>query len=228
MTAKAAFQAFKRTVTVAWPEAQAAGAKEHLVRTAKAGHAKIMAEARTSRGAAPAFTAYANRPGNADLDSVMLPGPIVFEYFYGREIVEAALAALIEASPVRSGKYRDSHMLFVNGVRAERIPERFAASDEIMIANPVPYARRLEIGKTESGRDFLVSVPNRIYQRTVAKLRARYANLANVVFDYASLPGGYRLAADNLKKSRGTARPAADRAAGTQVRSPAIVIEALR
>ncbi len=56
--------------------------------------------------------------------------------------------------------------------------------------NPVVYARKLEIGKTESGRDFLVSVPNRIYERTANDARSKFGNIAKIRFSYSSAIGG--------------------------------------
>lgn len=229
--ASAASQAIRRTVTAVWPKHQEAGAKAHLLRVARDGHAGIM-----RRQGNPAFEAYANRPGNTNLESVVLPGPIVYTYSTIRSVVEAALDALERASPVDSGDYARSHTVFVNGVAVDVLPASIKPSDEVMIVNPMPYARRLEIGKTESGRDFLISVPNRIYER-VAKnvLIPRYRNSAKITFTYVTVPEAYRYKRDNAARSwlankkRWYVRPKQrqDRVKGAVVQSPAILISQL-
>lgn len=229
--ASAAIQAFRRTVTVGWPQAMDAEAKANLLKVARQGHAEIMA----AQGN-PAFEAYANRPGNANLDSVVLPGPIVYTYNNLRQMVEFALDQLRRASPVESGDYVRSHTLFVNGIAVAALPVDLKPSDELMIVNPVPYARRLEIGKTESGRDFLISVPNRIYER-IAKtvLTPRYRNVAKISFAYVTVSDAYRYKQDNKARSwlanKGrwyvSPKQRPDRARGAVVQSPAIIISPL-
>jgi len=185
--ASASLQAFRRVVTVSWPAHMEKGAKEHLLRVARNGHARIMADATRVAGYPPQWEAYANRPGNANLESVILPGPIVYRYRYFNTIAEVALTALQRLSPVRSGLYAKSHTIYVNGAPVARAPRTM--TQEIMISNPVPYARKLEIGKTKSGRAFLVQVPNRIYERVARALQSRYRNVANITFTYARIAG---------------------------------------
>ncbi|MFN4283515.1 MAG: hypothetical protein ACK4NA_12835 [Alphaproteobacteria bacterium] len=234
--------AFRQTITVAWPKTAAAEAKAHLLRVARAGDAEIRRAAAARAGYPPDVTAFANRPGNPNLDAVTLPGPIVYLYDYRREIVDVALGALLKASPVESGRYAMSHMLFVNDQPVEALPSRLDESDEIMIANPLPYARRLEIGKTKSGRDFVLRVPNRIYER-VAKsvLIPRYRNLADIVFTYVTLPDAYvvkgklpaRYGINETRRSRSTLGEAGtgksrkrNQKPGEPIRAPAIFIRA--
>lgn len=226
-----AIQALRRTVTVAWRKDQVFGATALLLKVARDGHAEIM-----RRQGNPQFEVYANRPGNSNLDSVVLPGPIVYKYSNLRELVQFALDELRKASPSVSGDYVRSHMLFVNGVPVDVLPVDMKPSDEIMIANPVPYARKLEIGKTKNGRDFLISVPNRIYERVVKnKLVPRYRNVAKITFGYATLPDTSRYAKDNRRrywltnKARWYFQPgkSKDRLKGMAIRSPCIVISPL-
>lgn len=185
--ASVALQSFRRTITVEWPKHQQQGAKALLLRVARQGHARIMADATARAGYPPQWQAYANRPGNADLRSVILPGPIVYHYRYFSEIAEVALTALQRLSPVRSGLYAKSHTIYVNGAPVGRAPRML--TEEIVISNPVPYARKLEIGKTKSGRAFVIQVPNRIYERVASALRSRYGKVAKVRFAYIKIAG---------------------------------------
>lgn len=225
--ASASLQAFRRTVTVQWPHQQDEAARKHLVATARSGHAKIMREALARSGFYPDFDAYANRPGNTNLDSVVLPGPIVFKYRYLREAIVFALGALRKASPVVSGAYRNNHRIFINGVPADAVPMRIDPGSTVMIANTVPYARRLEVGKTKSGRAFVIQVPPHIYERVTNQVRARFGNVGSIKFGYVNIPNAYiirgRLPSHYIGSS---GRPTRRRqAAGQPVPAPAIFFE---
>lgn len=229
-----ALQAIRRVVTVEWPKATKENAKAHLLRVAWAGHTDIVYQAR-NRGDGPDWDAYANRPGNLNLNSVILPGPIVFRYRYYRQIIISALAMLETSSPAGSGRYRNSHTVFVNGVPSPSVPRDLKQGDAIFIANPLPYSRKLEIGKTKSGRDFLISVPNRIYER-VAKnyLIPQYRKIAQITYGFVTPPNGYTLKADqaartwlkNAGRWHHSPTQRADRRAGAAVLVPAIFIKA--
>lgn len=225
-------QAFVNTVTVKWPEQQKQRGKEILIKAAKDGHGKIMQSQTARAGVPPDFIDYANTPGNTDLNSVTLPGPIVFKYKYLREICEVALDELRRASPVDSGEYVRSHTLFIDGAAVEVFPPGYPKFTEVMISNPVPYARKLEVGKTESGRAFVIQVEPHIYERVVDNvLKPRYGNVAKISFGFASLPDAYRLKFDQVSRrfkggvGRISRRIKPDRAAGSAVTAPTIFIE---
>lgn len=228
--ASKALQAIRRTITVDWPKAAEEDARRFLVRTARAGHARIMAEQTARGGFPPDWEAYANRPGQTDLDNVILPGPIVFRYRYLRELIAFALDELRRASPVLSGAYRDSHTLYINGIATAAIPATLSAGDDIMIANPVPYARRIEVGLKEDGRPFVVQVEPRIYERVMKRvLQPRFRRVAKLTHAYALLPDAYvikgRLPSHYIAK--GGVRRRRRQEVGKPVRSPAIVISVL-
>lgn len=115
-------------------------------------------------------------------------GRIVFEFELINEVLMWIMATLIERSPRRSGRYRDSHVFFADGSQAAIAAP--PAAEEYSFANLQPYSRKLEIAKTKSGRDFLVSVPNRIYERTAKDARARFGNVAKIGFTYRGYAGG--------------------------------------
>jgi hypothetical protein len=228
--ASKALQAIRRTVTVDWPKAAEEDARKFLVRTAREGHARIMAEQTARGGFPPDWDAYANRPGQTNLDNVILPGPIVFRYRYMRELIAFALEELRKASPVVSGDYRNSHTLYINGVPAAAIPDRIEAGMELFISNPVPYARRLEVGLKEDGRPFVVQVPPRIYERVMKNtLQPRFRNVAKLSLDYVTIPGAWvikgRLPSHYIAK--GGVRRRRRQEVGKPVRAPAIVISVL-
>ncbi len=231
----AALRAIRQRVTIEWRQRTEEQAKALLLRTARAGHARIMAEQARRAGVIPEWTAYANQEGNSNLDSVRLPGPIVFRYRYLREIVIHAINRLEFWSPVDSGLYKKSHTLYVNGI-ASPLDTPIKPGDEVYIANPVPYARRLEVGKTQTGRNFLVSVPNRIYERVAKQdLIPRYRNAAGISVIYVQLPDAWTIKGrlPSHYPIGGGASPAPPGAKlrrrrqniGEKVRAPAILIQ---
>lgn len=232
LVADRALAALRRIVTVDWRDLSQAQAKDLLIRTAQAGHERIMREQAMRAGFIPEWEAYANSPGNTNLQSVRLPGPIVYKYRYLRELVVTAIRELQAISPVDSGRYRNSHTLYINGQPQALGYANIKSGDEVWITNPVPYARRLEVGKTQTGRDFLISVPNRIYERMAKQiLPRRFRNTAAFEFGYVTLPGAWkikgRLPPTYPIGVNGTKHRKRRQNIGEPVRAPAIFIKAL-
>lgn len=169
-----------------WSVQQQKQARDLLVKTARDGHDRIMREQTMRAGYEPEFNAYANTPDNPDIETVILPGPIVYQYRYHNEIIGEALRMLDAASPVDSGDYKRGHILYVNGTPTHR-DAKFQSGDDVMIVNVVPYARRIEVGKTKSGRDFLVQVPNRIYERVANQLNLKYGKVSMIEMDWVGV-----------------------------------------
>lgn len=185
-------QAFRQTITAAWPRKQEEQAKAFLIKVATEGTQKIVAEQTARAGVPPQAQAFANRAGNENLATVDLPGPIVSVFDYRREVAAVALVELVKASPVESGAYRDSHQLYLNGSPVTGDLPVLRPGDEVMIANGVAYARRLEIGRTTSGRRFTRFVDNRIYENVARRLlRPLYGAVADIEFTYVILPDAY-------------------------------------
>ncbi len=215
-------------VTIEWPKTAETDAREHLVRFAREGHDRIMREQTARAGFAPQWDAYANTPANTNIETVKLPGPIVYRYRYINEVVFETIRALQAASPVDSGEYRDSHFAWVNGykVNIERNSE-LKRGDEVFVANTVPYARRLEVGKTDSGRPFVIQVEPDIYKRVMKTvLVPKYGKVVEFRHGYVTLPNAwiikgrlgptYLLASGKARKRR--------QQIGEKVRAPAIFI----
>jgi hypothetical protein len=224
-------QLIRRIVTVDWPKKAQVDARELLLDTAYVGHARIMQDAR-AKGLEPSWEAYANRPGNSNLESVVLPGPIVYNYRYLSDLIQFALNELKRQSPVLSGEYRQSHTVYVNDQPVgDSIPKTIQPGDTVFIANPVPYARRLEVGRTKGGRLFLISVPNRIYQRVAEMTKAEGKGRAKIRMGYVDL-GAHALTKDQpsgimtRQGWRYSKIQRRDRLTGAAVTSPAIFFTA--
>jgi len=233
---RASLAALRQTLTVTWPQGDEAAARELLVRVARESTARIVKEQAGRAGVQPAVETYANQVGNKALETVKLPGPIVSAFDYRREIAKVALEELRKASPVDSGAYRDSHMLYLNGGEIDQLPMILGPGDDIAITNPVPYARRIEVGKTKSGRAFVLKVEPNVYERTLKRIiLPKYRNAANLTFGYLTLPSGH-IVKGKLSSHYGTGKAPGPRGGGTMrkrrqrrgepVRAPAIFIEA--
>lgn len=222
--------AVRKMVTVQVPNDLRDRGKAFLISTAKNGIASILNEQTVAVGVRPAVEVYANSPGNSNLETVKLPGPIVALFDHRAAIVKDALTFLRMASPVQSGAYRNNHLILLNGTQVDMLPANLKRTDTITIVNPLPYARRLEIGKTESGRDFVLQVPNRIYERVAkSKLIPKYKNVASVIFGYQELSGAHviqgKMASHYVAKSGKSRKRRSNK--GQAVQAPAIFIKSL-
>lgn len=90
---------------------------------------------------------------------------------------------LRDRSPILSGKYREGHTLYADD-EVVLIGAAIPPATRYTFINLQPYAHKIEIGKTNSGRDFVIQVPNRIYERTAIDANARFGNIARITFDY--------------------------------------------
>ena len=145
---------------------------------------------RSALGSEPPYTITVDGHEGAPLESVNPDGGNITVEF---ELVGGVLAwiaqTLLDRSPVTSGDYRRGHTLFADGTEADAFGTVPQAS-QYVFTNEVPYARKIEVGKTEAGRDFVIQVQNRIYQRTAADAAAMFGNQAKIKFTYQALQGG--------------------------------------
>lgn len=157
-------------------------------------------------------------------------GIIIAEYRLVEDVLAWIMTTLRQRSPAgASGAYREGHRMFADNVEADAFKPPLASS--YMFFNLVPYARRLEVGKTKTGRDFLISVENRIYIRTAEDAKAKFGNVVKIRSGFASSPEHeYRLQKDQKSRSftrgflRTSARQRPDRVAGSVVSVPAIYV----
>ena len=149
-------------------------------------------------------------------------GTIVAEFDLVSDVMVWIGETLKERSPVVSGVYRDSHTLFADGTEVP-IGGQVPLADEYVFLNPVPYSRKIEIGRTKSGRAFVVQVPPRIYERTANDAKRRFGNMVKVRYTFLAPAGSALL----RYQKAGSARASLSRRGGTErdSRVPAIVLE---
>lgn len=201
------------------PEQKAAAAAfaRQGIEDAKAHNKRVL-------GAIPPYVTTVDGRQGAPLESVNpYGGQIITEFELVGEVLVWIATELVARSPMpgispfSSGLYSNSHMLFADGVEVDA-SSVVQQAEEYVFLNPLPYSRKLEIGKTKSGRDFLVSVPNRIYERTADDAKRRFSNIARIKFSYRSPIIGYQAA--------GTAGAALSKRGGIEreTRVPAIIV----
>lgn len=104
------------------------------------------------------------------------------------DILAWIASELRRRSPVLKGEYRDGHALYADQkflMTAEDVTDdaQLPSAREFSFTNTVAWSRKIEFGKTQSGRDFVVSVPNRIYERVARDGQARFRGLAEIGFE---------------------------------------------
>lgn len=122
------------------------------------------------------------RPG-AELSTVKPDGVIVAEF----ELVTDALAwigeQLVLHSPVLTGRFQDSHVLFLDGVQFDPAHKLIPPFKEAVFLNIQPYARKIERGLSQQA-------PDGVYQVVATLARSRFSNSVKVDFSYRTAIGG--------------------------------------
>jgi hypothetical protein len=141
-------------------------------------------------GRIPPYTTTVDGKRGAPLESVRPDGgQIITEFELIADVLRWIAQELAARSPELKGDYLRGHTVFADGVEIE-VGGVIPAAEEYVFINYVPYARKIEIGRTQSGRAFLLQVPNRIYERTAADASRRFGNIAQVRFVYRGIVGG--------------------------------------
>lgn len=166
----------------------------------------------------------------APLESVRpAGGSIIVEWEVVNDVLIWIGDMLRERSPIVSGDYRKGWTLLADGVaiaEGQQIPH----AEVYTFVNVVPYARKIEVGKTESGRAFVIQVPNRIAERTAKDAASRFGNIARIRSVWINLSSAYTLRHDQASRSfaggvmRISKRQRQDRVAGSAITYPAITV----
>jgi hypothetical protein len=147
-------QAFVRELKIATAGLEPQAIAALLAKTAK----QALAEAQAEGVAPDRYIRSVNGRIGAAEESVIPPGPIVYTFNWLPEVAAYALAFAEERSPVLSGRFKKSWFVMVNGAAVTDL-EAIPLDAEVIVTNDQPYARRIEVGKTEAGRSFVVRVP---------------------------------------------------------------------
>lgn len=161
-------------------KATIAETQKALAALAKREHARVMqADPKPAR-----FVRSVDGIRGAREEVVKVGGVIRYNYDRLDEVVRFAMDTLFDLSPVLSGRYRQSHTLFVGGANATNLADWDGISD-IIISNPLPYSRKIELGL------MTMRVPgtDQVYEQAEKIVRRRYGNSATVEFFYQGILG---------------------------------------
>lgn len=211
---RAQLRAMHQTLTVQVPAQNAAAARAAMVRVAQAEQRRVRGEQSGRAGIAPTQETVVDGRRGAPVESVRADGYILIEWGYVREVALVALQALRAAGPDVAGDWKSTLAVLADGTGIDpaRIPH---AAREVLVVATVPYARRLEIGKTKRGDPFVLDDEDyRLLERTAKRLHRQYRQVAKIDFTYVDLEGAYSLTNRSARRGRG----------GGQVRYPAIRI----
>ncbi len=166
----------------------------------------------------PHVTQVVDRNIGAPLETVKVPGVILFRLGVLEEVKIWGLDMAHRLSPVRSGRFRRNWIGVVDGRAHSSGPINPDAT--LYLVNIVPYARKIETrGAT------LLKVPAGIIDRLSDLLKAKYSRSFYIRPTFVNLPFAHVLTKD-LLSPRGKVRK--DSMAGSQINYPAVKIEQKR
>lgn len=190
------------------PQARA----RQLAVKAKEGLAELQNSGRASR----TYHKFVDGRANAPEESVKPGGVILYEFAYVGEAVVFALGFLRRRAPIRSGRFRDAFIVAVDGrpIRwSEFNPRAVPADAEVMIYNPLPFARKVDV-QIANGRAVRFSAPPNLFEDAGRAVRQQFGGAVKARRLYSiTFPGQYVL-------KRGDKR-------GSRVQSPALVLSAI-
>lgn len=129
----------------------------------------------------PAYRQFVDNVEGRPLEQVRPDGRIVFTFEIGGDLVGFILAELQRVSPVDSGDYRKSHMVFADGRQVEP-GANLAGAEEIVLLSPLPYSRKIELGLMKMKLDGT----SEVYQQATRAARRRFGNIAIINFEFRS------------------------------------------
>jgi hypothetical protein len=181
-------------------------------------------------GRIPPRTITVDGSAGARLDSVdPRRGSIIVEWELVNDVLIWIGNALRDRSPRVSGAFREGWTLLADGVEVGAEAQTPIA-DIYTYVNTVPYSRKIEIGKTKSGRDFVIQVPNRIAERTAKDAQSKFGNLAKIKSMFITLNSGYVLKQNQASRSftsgklRVSKHQRTDRVSGSAITYPAVIV----
>ena len=161
-----------------------------IVETAHREHARVMRTAPQPKS----FRRFVDGIEGAPIETVKADGVIYIVYERLELIAQYAMEVLFDLSPVglpsdprpdHPGLYRNSHTMFLKGAAVSDL-SNWSPGDEIVIANFVPYSRKIELGLMKMrvpGSDF-------VYYQAERIVRRRFGNLAEINFTFRGIVGG--------------------------------------
>lgn len=178
---------------------------------------QTLADLQASGRASPRYRVFVDGREGASEDEVSgRNGVILYDFNYTSDAAAFALGYLQARAPSASGTFRDSFMVAIDGrpvPAASFRPDSVPPAAEVMIYNPEPYTRKIDV-QLVGNRVLHYSVPPGMFSDAARATRARFGNAVKVKRTYnINFPGKWVL-------RRGEKR-------GDYAHSPALVISPL-
>lgn len=192
----ARFDAFDRELKLATADLSPEAIARELAKFARAELGKAI-----SAGAPQTYERFVNGRAGAAEETVVAPGPIVYVFSNWKLVIDSALDELRKRSPRRSGRYVSSFVVIVGGRTVATDFSRIRADAEVIIFNPQPYTRKIEVGAMR------MNVPEQHFGAAASALRRRFSSAFRVERQFVSVPAGiHPLAPYRLKGGGGRDR----------------------
>ncbi len=143
-----------------------------------------IAQARNKRalGYTPPHQTYVDSRKGAAVENVRPDGIIIYEFELLETVLGEIAELLIKHSPVRTGRFQSSHVLFADGV--EVVPGQIPPdAEEYAFASTQPYARKIERGLSDQA-------PEGVFEVVAVLSQRRFGNIARVRYGFRSVPEG--------------------------------------
>lgn len=143
---------------------------QERIEAAKAQNAAVL-------GDVPPYTVSVDGRLGAPLTSAKPNNPygVFVEFELVIEVVQWVLDMLEKHSPVKSGRYQQSHVVIADGVAVDGPVSSNA--ERITIVNTQPYSRKIERGQSSQA-------PTGVYQVVATLAAAKFSNVAKIAFGY--------------------------------------------
>jgi hypothetical protein len=158
-------------------ELKAAARSQNFARIAREELKKGQEQNRQVLGRVPPHESFVDGRKSEQLEAVKPDGVIVFEFELLDDVLEYIGEMLIRHSPVLTGRFRSSFVMFVDEKVVEPGEPIPANAQEITFVNIQPYARKIERGLSPQAPDGVMAVVATMAQR-------RFGNMARIRFGY--------------------------------------------
>lgn len=149
---------------------------------------EIRTEQKGRRGIEPFMALVVDSKPATDLSSVKASSTVVELFDYRSEIVLACFQECRARAPFVSGAYRDGFFAIVDDRRYAPLvvptPAALAEATTVVVTNSVPYARRLEVGKTKDGGWFVFRADPHIIEAASLVVKAEFGGVARIRFNW--------------------------------------------
>ncbi|PDT77184.1 hypothetical protein [Bradyrhizobium sp. C9] len=165
------------------------------------------------------YDKYVNGRLDAEEETVVPPGPILYVFRWWQEIIELALQAAVDRSPEKSGDYKKSWFIMTPGGIVANF-DSISINSTVILTNNRAYSRKIDVGHMR------MSVPPGIIEDVRKMVMSRFGNFVTAKRTMITLPGGYILKGRFRRGYRPFARTKlrSDTAAGAQMTYPALVM----